>query len=130
MEVCQCLAMKTNEMNTTKHTPGTWAWNECSDGYEITAGNYRVAHVGESVRFSTVEPIANTKRIVACVNALSGMEPGAVADVVKALDGLLNLRFREWAARYSQSDIAMLKSKTPEVAAAIAALAALKGGAK
>lgn len=34
---------------------------------------------------------ANANRIVACVNACAGLNPAAVADVVKALDGMIEV---------------------------------------
>lgn len=78
--------MTTNQMTThptaptagvqsgAQHTPGPWAAIPCSDGTEITAGKYRIALIGESVRFSESEPRANARLIASAPELLAALE--------------------------------------------------------
>jgi hypothetical protein len=123
--------MKTNETNTTskqqaQHTPEPWSAIKWTSSAETTiaklnSDNELVTVISDCTghgQYSDVG-IANASRIVACVNALAGMEPGAVVEFIEKIKIVLHLG--EHHTTY----------ELPEALADIrTALAAMKGGAK
>ena len=93
----------------TNHTPEPWAPHPMMPS---------AVYSGKLVHVATCYdvPDRNAARIVACVNALAGMEPGAVAGLVAAVE----MALVEKSMRGQIVNTQDLR----------AALAALKGGAK
>ncbi len=80
----------------TKHTPEGWRVKTKKErnlndfGMPVAqtiGGNY---FIGNLMDWGAFDEKANADRIVACVNALAGINPEAVPDVVAALRGLLH----------------------------------------
>jgi hypothetical protein len=67
----------------TKHTPEPWEIADTS----IIAGDICIAVIEDDGGYEAPyeERQANAARIVACVNALAGLNPEAIKDVVEAL---------------------------------------------
>jgi hypothetical protein len=68
------------------HTPGPWKTIEC-DGYtylnpDRASGEY--ALIARMTGPSDERIDLNADRIVACINALAGLDPSALADLVEA----------------------------------------------
>lgn len=144
------IPMSNQKQVKQKHTPEPWGLagryepeSEIvgSDGYEVAevaemaispswqAENPDVhwgCYEGESfVERSDDEVAANAARIVACVNALAGLNPEAVRDVVEALK-TARRRFSEQNGVVSAE---VWNGNYKAVAAINAALARVKGGA-
>lgn len=80
-----------------KHTPGPWKVFYQDDEYpgiEVADRDYSIVVYGDKGDFNAgvqgdthEEALANAQRIVACVNACEGINPEAVPDMLKALEG-------------------------------------------
>ena len=82
----------------SKHTPEPWA-------VETELNHHIVSSDGKYIVFFGWEQFpenyeANRARIIACVNALAGLNPEAVPNVVEALREAIN-----WAEGYAQGGV-------------------------
>lgn len=84
-------------MKTNQHTPGPWKWDESWGAIVVDRPDMQKlicpmwtgcdrARMGRDV---VDEDLANAARIVACVNACEGINPGAVPDLLAALKSCL-----------------------------------------
>lgn len=128
----------------TKHTPEPWRAGcddeETEEANVIMAGNIVVARVeddeqirrkhnkgkvekaGSTAAADSLDEVdANARRIVACVNALAGLNPEAVKDVV---DEISNIAFTCEMTKCSTAGDgdAMLKAVAADLRAALAKL--------
>lgn len=106
-------------MNTTNQTPAASASRHTPEPWAPHPMMPSAVYSGQLVHVATCYnvPDSNASRIVACVNALAGMEPGAVAGLVAAVAEAVQAASLE---TYNTVDMEPLR----------ASLAALKGGAK
>lgn len=89
------------------HTKEPWHYGDEDEGFDgvehvqIHAGRYCDPSFREIARVEAAfdgdkhlplceETRSNARRIVSCVNALAGMNPDALADVVEALEAVVN----------------------------------------
>ena len=117
--------MKTNQTpaaSESRHTPGTLFADFRRSEIVLTSDNGDIATVFNDERSENAGE--NAKRLAACWNALDGLNPAAIGEVVAAL-------------KRSESELASYEvagSKYPEKMAVLksvrSALAALKGGGK
>ena len=117
----------------SKHTQEPWAVGhpkpERGDlgiyGVGEDGGRRGIALVGVS-EFDIQEDNANAARIVACVNALQGLDPAGVAGVVGEADGLVRLvNAYDDGIHDTDALIALARRLADNMAGA---LAALRGG--
>ena len=76
------------------HTPGPWKVTPCYEGLEITSGKYRVALVGNSIRFSEDEAIENANLIAAAPELLEACEAAIKYNTAiqkRCIDGVINI---------------------------------------
>ncbi len=104
---------RTADRKTQKHTPGPW--RSGPDPETVWANDAElIARTAPGEGHARAH--ANAARIVACVNACEGINPEAVPDLVRALEGLL-------ADKYLSDPI-----NADRMAPAINAIAKAKGG--
>jgi hypothetical protein len=74
----------------TKHTPEPWHIGGFRPELPMVYGSdgQVASDCSRILRRSPEEQKANAERIVACVNALAGLNPEAIKDVVEALESL------------------------------------------
>lgn len=90
----------TDTNNTQAHTAGPWHVRMPIDTCVEAAGGRSICTTGGYASNATDEWVeenpANAERIVACVNALDGLNPDAIADVVSIVKRFIALPSGAW----------------------------------
>jgi hypothetical protein len=109
--------------STSRHTPEPWTQN----GTEILCGGKVILTAEHS---DAMVPHNELVKACACVNALAGLNPEAVAGVVAALEAIAEDRVQGGMGKRSVGQWFYQDKLANVQASARAALDALKGGAK
>jgi hypothetical protein len=114
----------------TKHTPEPWitggVFNPDSPNATMNIWSEPPEGKQSGVIIAKDMKVADARRARACVNALAGLKPEAIKDVVEALEKIANLKTRSFGDYYSAQD-ALDEDEVKDIANE--ALAKLKEGA-
>lgn len=123
----------------TNHTPEPWgvsvalSGSENDRGFDIFGDYKHIARVSPMIKDSrgnaSHEGKANADRIVACVNALAGLNPDGVRDVVEAFKSLLEYEGLVVEYMGALGNVDAEQKTRKQFTAALAALDKLESGA-
>lgn len=95
-------------MSKTQHAPEPWHASPIG-GARIISGSDGWT-IAETPGASEVEK-PNAERIVSCVNSCAGINPEAVPDLIKALEGVVRVADRN-TVEFTAARAALAKAKT------------------